>query len=236
MLQPEPIEPRDRFFLAMLAPLGIEQGKPFAPDDRQKQILTEAAPVGEIMARTIAYDKRLPGAEVWPGKHWEYANLVELNQEAKAYAQLDERGSWFYEAIGNSTGMQGRVLGFGQAYLETAKDKDGDWLAGDKNYLLHVPPDVPIKQFWSITLYDNVTRGAAITDQGASDLSSRKPDLITNADGSVDAYIGPTEPEGKKNWIKTPPGKGWFVYFRFYAPTEAYFNKTWSLPDIEKVK
>ena len=234
VLQPEPIEPRDRFFLAMIAPLGIQQGKPFTPDDRQKLILTEAATVGEIMARTIAYDKRLPGSEVWPGKHWEYANLVELNQEAKEYAQLDERGSWFYEAIGNSTGMQGRILGFGQAYLETSKDKDGDWLAGDNNYRLHVPPNVPIKQFWSITLYDNVTRGPAITDQGASDLSSRKSDLVTNADGSVDIYIGPTEPEGKENWIKTAPGKGWFAYFRFYAPTEAYFDKTWSLPDVEK--
>jgi len=113
----------------------------------------------------FAYDKRLPGAEVWPGTHWEYANLVELNQEAEAYAQLDERGSWFYEAIGNSTGMQGRVLGFGQAYLETSKDKDGDWLSGDDNYRLRVPSNVPIRQFWSITLYDNVTRGPVITDK-----------------------------------------------------------------------
>lgn len=68
----------------MLAPLGIEQGKPFNPDERQKRILTEAAQVGEIMARCIAYEKRLPGAIVWEGKHWEYANLVELNQESKA--------------------------------------------------------------------------------------------------------------------------------------------------------
>jgi hypothetical protein len=183
VLQPEPIEERDRFFLAMLAPLGIEQGKPFAPDERQQKILTEATTVGEIMARTIAYEKRLPSAEVWPGEHWEYANLVELNQEATNYAQLDERASWFYEAIANSTGMQGRILGFGQAYLETSKDKDGDWLSGDTNYRLHVPPNVPAKQFWSITLYDNTTRGPVLTDQGASELSSRKPSLITNNDG-----------------------------------------------------
>ena len=52
----------------------------------------------------------------------------------------------------------------------------------------------------------------------------------------MDVYIGPTQPDGKKNWIKTTHGKGWFAYFRFYAPTEAYLDKTWSLPDIEKVK
>jgi hypothetical protein len=26
------------------------------------------------------------------------------------------------------------------------------------------------------------------------------------------------------------------VGFRFYAPTEAYFDKSWPLPDVEKVK
>jgi hypothetical protein len=61
-----------------------------------------------------------------------------------------------------------------------------------------------------------VTRGPAITDRCASYLSSRKPDLITNSDGSVDIYIALTQPDGKKNWIKTAPGKGWFAYFRFY--------------------
>ena len=90
---------------------------------------------------------------VWEGKHWEYANLVELNQESKAYAQLDERGFWFYEAIGNSAGMQGRTLGYGQVYLETSKDKNGDWLDGGKVYHLHVPANPPVKQFWSITRF-----------------------------------------------------------------------------------
>jgi len=32
------------------------------------------------------------------------------------------------------------------------------------------------------------------------------------------------------------PGKSWFGYFRLYAPTEAYFDKSWPLPNFEKVK
>lgn len=233
---PEPVETRDRMMFAMLRPLGIEPGKPFAPNERQKEILTEAARVGELMARATAFEKRMPNSTVYPGKHWEYANMVELNQEAKDYTQLDERGSWFYEAIGESAGMQGRILGFGQVYLETSKDKDGDWLNGSESYRMRVPAKPPVKQFWSITLYDNVTRYPVITDQGAADLSSRKPDLATNADGSVDVYFGPTKPAGAKNWIKTTSGKGWFPYFRFYAPIEPYFDKSWQLEDIEKVR
>jgi hypothetical protein len=47
----EPIHERDRFMLAMLKPFGIEKGKPFKPDARQTKILTEAALVGEAMAK-----------------------------------------------------------------------------------------------------------------------------------------------------------------------------------------
>jgi hypothetical protein len=235
LYQPEPVEERDRMMFAMLRPLGIEPGKPFNPDKRQSEILTEAAKVGELMARTNAFDKRMPDATVYSGKHWEYANMVELDQEAKDFTQLDERGSWFYEAIGESAGMQGRIVGFGQAYLETSKDKAGNYLDGGKTYRMHVDANPPVGQFWSITLYDNVTRGPVITDQGAADLSSRKPDLVKNADGSVDVFFGPQKPAGATNWIKTNPGKGWFPYFRFYAPSEAYFDKSWQLNDIELV-
>ena len=38
------------------------------------------------------------------------------------------------------------------------------------------------------------------------------------------------------NWIETVPGKGFFVWFRAYHPTEAFFDKTWVLPDIDRVK
>jgi hypothetical protein len=75
LYRPEPVEARDQMMFAMLRPLGIEAGKPFNPDARQTKILSEAAKVGELMARTNAFDKRLPGATVYPGKHWEYANM-----------------------------------------------------------------------------------------------------------------------------------------------------------------
>jgi len=235
-LEPEPIQTRDRVIYGMMASLGIEKGKAFKPDERLTKILNQAAMVGELTARVNAYEKRFDGSVVWKDKHWEYANMVELNQEDSNYTQLDQRASWFYEAIGNSTGMQGRILGFGQAYLETSKDKAGKWLEGAKSYHFHVPANAPVKQFWSITLYDNVTRGPLVTDQGSADMSSRK-DMDKNADGSVDIYFGPTKPAGaNKNYIKTLSGKGWFPYFRFYGPTEAYFDKSWQLDDIEEIK
>jgi hypothetical protein len=62
-------------------------------------------------------------------------------------------------------------------------------------------------------------------------------DLIKNADGSVDLYFGPVAPAGfEKHWLKTNPGEGFFMYFRAYGPTQAFFDKTWKLNDVEKIK
>ena len=36
------------------------------------------------------------------------------------------------------------------------------------------------------------------------------------------------------NWVQTIPGKGWWVYLRFCAPTKAYFDKSWAVTDFKK--
>jgi hypothetical protein len=142
LINEEPAIERDCIILAMLVPLGIEKGKPFNPDARQKEILIDAANVGELMARANSYAKRFEGATVWPGKKWEISLfLTETNQEKPNYTQLDERASWFYEAVGVTEGMMGRTVGAGQVYLEAQKDSAGAWLDGGKNYSLHVPKE-----------------------------------------------------------------------------------------------
>jgi hypothetical protein len=234
VIDEEPAIERDRIILGMLQPLGIEKGKPFKPNARQKQILIEAAQVGEVMARTIGYAKRFEGAKVWPGKQWDISLfLKETSQEAPNHTQLDERTSWFYEAVGVSVGMMGRLVGAGQLYLEASKDRDGLWLDGSKTYHLRVPPNAPVAQFWSFTVYDNETR--CFVDTGVQPDRSSRDDIVKNADGSVDLYFGPKIPKGKpqNNWIKTIPGRGWFTYFRLYGPTKAYFDRSWVLPDVK---
>ncbi|MCX7196420.1 MAG: DUF1254 domain-containing protein [Proteobacteria bacterium] len=236
IINEEPVHERDRMIMGMLQPLGIEKGKPFNPDARQKQTLIEAARIGEVMARTIGYEKRFHGAKVWPGKQWDLSLfLEETNQEAAHHTQLDERTSWFYEAVGVSVGMMGRTVGLGQVYLESSKDSQGRWLDGSENYALHVPPDAPVVQFWSFTVYDNETR--CFVDTGVQPDRSSRDNIVKNADGSVDLYFGPQAPAGKpeSNWIQTIPGKGWFTYFRLYGPTQPYFDRSWVLPDIERV-
>lgn len=235
ILTPEPVEERDRFFMAMMRPLGIIPGEPFAPDDRLTGILSDAAVVGNAMAQNIDYNKRFPNARVSPDAWWDFALLCEVDQRAFGYDQLDERDSWFYEAIGNTAGMQGDIVGAGQVYLDVQRDGDGEYLDGGVNYVLTVPADPPVAQFWSTTVYDNLTRGPVDTDQKKPDVSSRQ-DLVVNDDGTTNVYYGPDSPgEGlENNWVKTNPGRGWFSYFRLYGPLQPWFDKTWTLPNVEK--
>lgn len=236
VIQDEPIDERDRLVLAQLRFLGIEKGKPFNPDARQKKILEEAAVVGEAMAKANTSDKRVE-PPFWPDTHWKHALVVSVDQRAPNFDQLDERAAWFYEAVVISKAMLTQTPGVGQRYIAAYKDKDGKWLDGGNTYRLHVPPNPPAKQFWSATAYDEGTRQMVVTEQGRPDISSRKPDIVKNADGSIDVYFGPKAPAGKEsNWVQTNSGKGWFAYFRFYGPTEPFFDKSWALPDIDEVK
>jgi hypothetical protein len=235
ILNREPVFERDRFFMAMLKPLGIEKGVPFNPDERQTKILTEAAFVGEAMAKANDFfNPRLETSHYMDGSRWEYASVCPPNQRFEYYEALDERAAWFYEAVTNDIAMHGQETGWGQVYMATYKDNAGDWLDGGINYVLHLPPNVPAETFWSMTLYDVDTRCIIKNEQQIADRSSRM-DLLENADGSIDLYFGPDAPAGKEqNWIPTVAGKAWFPYFRLYSPKQEFLDKSWVLPDIEK--
>ncbi len=235
VIQRNPIDERDRLILAQLKFLGIERGQPFEPDERQKKLLEEGVLVGEAMAKANTTDKRVE-PPFWEGTNWKHALVVSVDQKANTYDQLDERAAWFYEAVVISKGMLTETPGVGQRYIASYKDKDSNWLSGENTYKLHVPADPPAKGFWSVTAYDEATRQMPVTEQGRPDISSRKEDIARNEDGSIDVYFGPAAPKGHEaNWVQTNPDKGWFAYFRFYGPTEAFFDKSWALPDIEKV-
>lgn len=236
MIDSEPVHERDRMMVAMLKPLGIEKGEPFRPDARQAAILGEAATVGEAMARVMTYAKRQAAAVVYPGRHWKWPILLRPDQEADDHTALDERTSWFYEAVTLSDGMTTTTPGQGQAYIGAYKDVNGDWLQGDRSYTLRVPPNPPVAQFWGVTAYDAETRCFVDNPHEIAGRDSRDA-LIRNPDGSVDIHFGPQPPKGHEaNWIPTVAGRGWFAYFRFYAPTEPYFDRSWQLPDIVTAK
>jgi hypothetical protein len=116
-------------------------------------------------------------------------------------------------------------------------DINGKPLDGNKNYRLHLPPDIPASDFWSVLVYDNNTRLIIETNQPWPSVHSRSSKLFINQDGSVYVWFGPLAPPGNnKNWIQTIPGKGWNMILRLYFPLESWYNKSWRPGEIEEVK
>ena len=230
-----PVQEHDRFFMAMLKPLGIEKGKPLKPDSRQKAILEEAGALGDAMARNVMYEntQRETDTAAFPGTRWEWVILVKPSQETDNYSQLDERLQYTYGAIYLSPAIGVMKAGPGANYVQTFRDKNGDHFDGGRSYRLHVPANPPVSAFWSLTLYDSATR--SMVQNPTNDAArSGYDEFKMNDDGSLDLYLAPNMTESEEsNWIETVPDRGFYMMFRFYSPTAPLFDGTWTLPDVE---
>ncbi len=233
-----PIRERDKVMMGMLKTIGIEKGKPYKPDAKTKRIFRQAA-IDGYHYMLEGYIDGVPAEMMWPNRSWRNVFFTDPDKgfswDTEGILDYDNRAirNWF-NVIYLPAGVAERPA---TMYVDTPLDSDGNVLQAGKTYKLNVPKDVPVNKFWSLTVYDMETWAFIYTPQGRPGLSSRDRDKMKiNADGSVDLYFGPKAPEGyESNWISTG-GKVPFPMFRFYGPTEALFNKTFILNDVELVK
>jgi len=218
----------------MLAAVGIKKGQDFDPDPKLKKILTEAAEVGTVMARALVSQPQDEDFYTYPGElHWTNP-FIKGNWEflQDGVTLLDSRAYMHFYATGITPAMAIKNVGVGSQYLIAYLDADGNGLDGSKTYKIHLPPNVPAKNFWSFTLYDNQTRSELQTDQRFPGIDNVSGSVKANSDGSYEIYFGPKPPKGKENnWIQTVPGKGWNTIFRLYGPLKPFYSKTWKPSD-----
>ncbi|MCF6262167.1 MAG: DUF1254 domain-containing protein [Xanthomonadales bacterium] len=228
--------PEDKNMLGIMAELGIETGKPFAPDERMQAIFAEAAKLGNAMAATISFNSRFPEAKVWPDREYSFIFIGGTPSfDNGVRHMIDSRVNLTYQAFSTAESMALELVGQGSTYIASAKDASGDWLDGSQTYRLRVSAYVPARTFWALNVYDTGTRSMIDTEQGVPGLDDGA-DLQRNADGTIDIYMGPTAPEGmESNWIQTLPNRGFFIYFRLYGPEKEWFDRSWKLDDIERI-
>jgi hypothetical protein len=230
VVQAEPWLQRDRAMIDQIKSLGIEKGKPFSPTPQTTKLLNAGAQEAHSILDGL-YEK---GWGSFFGQ-WRPAGAAEVvKMQATAYADpdsypIDLRGmTYSYGYVGI------KRLGVGQFYLIAIKDKGGTSFDGSKTYRLTVPPNVPIEQYWSVTVYDRQTH-ALVRNMSRASRSSQITAMAKNTDGSVDVYFGPKAPSGKEaNWVPTDPKRGFELMFRLYAPKKEFFDKVWVLPDAER--
>lgn len=258
-VQNEPATSYDVELAGQFAAIGIVHGKKFAPDERMKKILTDAAMVGQATGRALNwryaiqhpdwayYEGSQWGSMLWQGgayfetpppnfKHGKFEPL-----DPTGARTLDSRTAFYYGYTLDSPGMIMRIPEVGSQYLMSFLDPSGTPFDGSKTYSVTLPKGIPAKAFWSFTLYDNQTRSMLQTPQKyprAGSQSYPSPAAEAAPDGSTTVYFGPTQPEGvaRGNWIQTDPSKGWFTILRLYSPLPSFFDKSWRLSEITEVK
>jgi len=246
VIQKEPLDMLDPETRGLFASIGMEKGKPFAPDARMKKILTDAVAIANAAARSIVWyprvDGTMKGIEVYPGQNsawmmgWVDKNVF-FNGKDGQTMNSDARVTFHYPYTAVTPAMAVSVPGIGSDYGMAYVDSRKQPLDGSKTYKVHIPPNPPAKDFWALTMYDNQTRSQLQTVQRFPTVGSQTEGLRQNADGSYDIYFGPKSPQGyENNWLATVPGKGWFVALRMYGPLEPWIEKTWRPSEIELVE
>ena len=238
VVQEEPLEAVDPETRGLLAAVGIRKDAPFAPDARMQAILAEAAAVGNATARAVLFSPRDPELLYYPDGAWKMGYKGDgTDFSPGGVLDLDARTFYFSITDQISPAMWVKMVGKASQYAWADHDAEGRYLDGGRTYSLHLPPDIPVKDFWSLTVYDPQTRSMLQTDQRFPMVGSQRPGLQANADTSVDVYFGPEPPAGNEtNWLQTVPGKGWFLVLRLYGPLEPWFDKTWRPGEVEPVE
>ena len=226
--------------MGMLASLGIEKGKPYNPDEKTKKAMRQAVIDAYYYMqqrilhptdanRNMVERRRLVVMVCLPIENsmftCVYDNLIDMDTRADRYFI----GTYYPKKVGPQPATQ---------YLFALADTDGNELEAGKNYSFTMPANAPIKQFWSLIIYDLETWAFIYTEQNVIGLSSAI-DLKTmkkNKDGSITLYFGPKAPKGQEsNWIPTA-GKRPFPVLRVYGGTEKFWDKSWTMPDMELVQ
>jgi hypothetical protein len=234
MVESQPWLERDRAMIDSLRTLGIEKGKAFNPEVTRREIMNGAAQEARQWLDLQYEASLLP--PFYEGGHWALPTapgLMAGMQSAFADANhypLDGRGTTYAMAF-----FCPKHSGSGSYYLMATRDNQGRPFDGGGTYRLHVPPNVPVRQYWSATVYDRATHGL-VRNMTRASRSSQSPGLQINDDRSVDIYFGPAgSPSNESNWVPTSRDGEFEVLFRFYGPEKSLFEKkTWRLPDIER--
>lgn len=96
--------------------------------------------IRKVCAQFVAVCRKIPGPAI--------AVKTEFLWEVPIYFDVDARG------IGLSSSFAPTAkLGSGSFYLGTYHDSSGKPLRGENTYRLRVPANVPVREFWALTVY-----------------------------------------------------------------------------------
>jgi hypothetical protein len=244
----ERIDAVDPYMHGVLASLGIAKGRPFSPDERERELLDLGAKTGWRMAKQVAADfDQGEKALWWEDRHWiahvrtnldDFTHTLldeEWRDRRTGHTDPDAKAHMFVNHYSISTAMISHEAGKGAKYANAYKDSDGDYLMGENTYRIELPADPPANILWSMTIYDaESASGVDAEGQEYPSLNSLG-DLLPEADGSTTIFVAPERPDEATNWLKSVPGRGWFGLVRWYGPRQEFFDREYKPGDFVRI-
>jgi hypothetical protein len=133
------------------------------------------------------------------------------------------------------TGQHWRLIKFDSSRIDliSAFDIAGFALSGERHYRLRVPPYVPTRRCWAVSVH--AADAPFVSQSPRASLDSDTTNLRRNFDGSIDLYFGATPPPRlESNWAYTTLGEQWLAMFRFFDPEPRLYARSWKLREIER--
>jgi hypothetical protein len=233
-LNKETVVERDLMMMSMMKSFGYNHGEEFKPSAETREMLSKASISAQddliLMVRDLA-GPWWEGKPAWMAPTKDIGPLTQFKYVTEKEFAIDARAETFSWAC-----CAPKKLGAATAYILATRDVDGEPLDAQLSYKLHVPANVPVNQFWSLTAYDAST-AALFKNAARPDISSLDEGIQYNNDGSIDLYVGPKAPDGKEsNWIETNSDNNALYIFRFYGPEAGVRDGSWVMDGFKKIK
>ena len=125
-------------------------------------------------------------------------------------------------------------------YMKAAGDDGAGQFNGDGLYRLTLPAEMPLDGFWSLSMYEATEDGQYFfTDNPLKRyaIGDRTAGLKREADGSLNLWIGRTDPGGERsaNWLPAPKSGSFAMYLRTYLPRPELLDGRFRFSAVEKV-
>ena len=230
MVQAEPWLERDKAMIDQLKTIGIERGKSF-----------QSGREDETDPGRARFRRRRPGSTrdttmlppFYEGERWFFpyhrGNDPQCD-EPTGRRRIPIR-SMLVALPTPSLSSARNISGQSQYYLLTGKRQGwGSRWTARTSYRLRVPANVPVTQYWSMTVYNRETHTFIREGQHGSAARRRLPACKrTRTVRSISSSARRLRRAEESNWVPTDPNGLFEVLARFYGPQKPLFDKTWKL-------
>lgn len=154
------------------------------------------------------------------------------------WVKLNSKGAYGFNYLSraaiNYVGLGANVVEENQSFV-TFKDETGQFLDGSKGqYVFHFDSPPPVGSFWSLVLYDAISRELYANSLDRYAINDRTTEIKYGQDGSLTVLIQHEPPADTANWLPAPDGL-FYLSIRNYTPKPDLLEGKWLPEGVRRI-